>query len=86
MSNLEFNSLRPWSNLQQIPGSRLPQVFGDALESSIFSEVLLALKSADREDPVAEYLLGLSETKRFNTLALFMTNEDKSSRLRKLVI
>jgi Potential Monad-binding region of RPAP3 len=56
-------------------------VFGDALESSIFSEVLLALKSADREDPVAEYLLGLSDTKRFNTLALFMTNEDKSSRL-----
>jgi Potential Monad-binding region of RPAP3 len=70
--------------LQQIPGSHLPQVFGDALESSIFSDVLIALKSADHEDPVAEYLLGLSETRRFNTLALFMSNEDKSSKFNKV--
>lgn len=80
MSNVEVNSLFG-SNLQQIPGSHLPQVFGDALESNIFTDVLIALKSAANEDPVSEYLLGLTETKRFNTLALFMTNEDKSSKL-----
>jgi hypothetical protein len=41
---------------------------------------LAALKCAEDNDPVAEYLLGLTEAKRFTAISLFMNDEDKTGK------
>ncbi|XP_059478003.1 RNA polymerase II-associated protein 3 [Neocloeon triangulifer] len=79
---LTWSQLRPedrYKYISKIPGSSLPQVFGDSMESEIFTDVLRALKLAEEDDPIAEYLFGLSETKRFGTLSLFMSSSDRST-------
>lgn len=45
----------------------------------MLSEVLAALATAPQNSRVIEYLEGLSRSRRFSALTLFMTTEDKTS-------
>lgn len=62
-------------------GEQLPAIFKDALESDVFSQILevLATEFVKANEPVYQYLNGLSNVKRFSALILFASDEDKES-------
>ncbi|XP_063227345.1 RNA polymerase II-associated protein 3-like isoform X2 [Bacillus rossius redtenbacheri] len=74
------------SYLKQINGADLPKLFQDSLESNILSGILttLANEFTKAGSPVYSYLLGLSNVRRFSTLSLFLSKEEKE-RIRKLL-
>ncbi|KAK7582459.1 hypothetical protein V9T40_013904 [Parthenolecanium corni] len=67
--------------LKRIRGEDLPQIFKEALESYIFSEILetLSTEFVKYDEPVYHYLLGLSRVKRIKALLLFASEEDNAN-------
>lgn len=73
--------------LQKIRGEDLPQIFKEALESYIFSEILeiLSTEFVKNSQPVYHYLLGFSNVKRIKALLLFASEEDNASKCKILI-
>ncbi|XP_041984857.1 RNA polymerase II-associated protein 3-like isoform X2 [Aricia agestis] len=74
--------------LSIIDPEKLPAIFANALESDILSEILQTLHQDIQKftkKSVSEYLLALSKVKRFSTLTLFLTRDDKEI-IRKLLV
>nr|CAD7421893.1 unnamed protein product [Timema poppensis] len=67
--------------LKQIRGVDLPKIFQDSLESGVLTDILSTLASefTSNGSAVYEHLLGLSRVRRFGSLALFMSAQDKTS-------
>lgn len=65
--------------LKQIPSSILPKIFQESMESDIFSDILVILKTEfmKREEPIFSYLKNLSNVKRFRALVMFISNLEK---------
>nr|CAD7264150.1 unnamed protein product [Timema shepardi] len=67
--------------LKQIRGVDLPKIFQDSLESGVLTDILSTLASEFTSNGSAVYghLLGLSRVRRFGSLALFMSAQDKTN-------
>ncbi|XP_065218512.1 RNA polymerase II-associated protein 3-like [Planococcus citri] len=67
--------------LKKLKGEQLPAIFKEALECDVFSQILevLATKFIEANEPVHQYLNGLSNVKRFSALLLFASEEDKEN-------
>lgn len=83
---MHWNKIRNKPNmcyhyLKQINGLDFPVIFKESLESDIFSSVLAVLSTEFTRNGTAviQYLLGLTKVRRFNTLTLFMTDNDKAN-------
>ncbi|XP_024890607.1 RNA polymerase II-associated protein 3 isoform X1 [Temnothorax curvispinosus] len=65
--------------LKQIPLGSLPKIFRDSMESDIFSDILMTLKTEfmKRNEPIFSYLKDLSNVKRFRAFIMFITNSEK---------
>ncbi|KAL0131847.1 hypothetical protein PUN28_003004 [Cardiocondyla obscurior] len=66
--------------LKQIPYGDLPKIFKDSMESDIFSDILMILKTEfmrKRNEPVLSYLIDLSNVKRFRTFIMFLNKSEK---------
>lgn len=65
--------------LKQIPPSNLPKIFQDSMESDIFSDILIILKTEfmKRKESIFSYLKHLSDVKRFRALIMFISNSEK---------
>lgn len=68
---------------QQLRGEDLPVIFKESLECNIFSEIISVLASEFIAvgEPVLEYIEGFSKVRRFGALTLFMSLNDKSSKV-----
>lgn len=81
-----------WNNLKQsadkykylksINPEDLPKIFLNSMESAVFSKILevLAQNCTENKDPVATILKNLTKIKRFSTIVMFMTDDDKKSK------
>ncbi|XP_018321482.1 RNA polymerase II-associated protein 3 [Agrilus planipennis] len=63
--------------LKNIKASNLPNIFKFSLESDIFSDILKTIADGFIGEESYEYLMAITKVKRFATLAMFMTPEDK---------
>lgn len=70
-----------YNYLKQINGKDIGVIFKDSLDTKVFSEVIETLAHAfiKNSQPVYPYLNGLTQVKRFSTLTMFMTSNDKKS-------
>lgn len=57
----------------------LPKIFQDSMESDIFSDILMTLKTEfmKRNEPIFSYLKDLSNVKRFRAFIMFINNTEK---------
>lgn len=69
--------------LKQLPPDSIPKLFKDSMESDTFSEILTTLKThfIANNHPVYDYLKYLSEIKRFRTLTMFLSKQEKEGKL-----
>ncbi|CAL7948476.1 unnamed protein product [Xylocopa violacea] len=67
--------------LKQLPANSLPTIFQDSMDSDIFSEILevLRIEFLKNKDVIFRYLKDLSQVKRFKTLIMFISKNDKES-------
>ncbi|KAF5300924.1 hypothetical protein FQR65_LT09087 [Abscondita terminalis] len=67
--------------LKQIDPNKIPTLFKESLDCEVFSGILSTLSKSfiEHNDSVYDYLLKLSEVKRFSMLKMFMTDSDKES-------
>lgn len=75
---MSSSPISQYKYLKKIPGSSLPSIFKEALESCTFSEILdiLATQFVIAGEPVFPYLQGFSRVKRFSALMLFANEDD----------
>ncbi|KAI4467224.1 rna polymerase ii-associated protein 3 [Holotrichia oblita] len=68
--------------LQRINTTDLKLIFKESLESKVFSEIIDILSENSTENTLNlyDYLLGLTEVKRFSALIMFMSSKDKKSK------
>ncbi|XP_068894279.1 RNA polymerase II-associated protein 3 [Tenebrio molitor] len=66
--------------LKSIKPETLPQIFKESLESGIFSEILevLAKCFTSKNDNVFNFLMFFTNIRRFSTLTMFMSDNDKN--------
>lgn len=69
--------------LERIDPNYLKEIFKESLESKVFSEIVELLNDSPRNDNISpyDYLVGLSQVKRFSALIMFMSTKDKKSKL-----
>lgn len=62
-----------------MPLGNLPKIFRDSMESDIFSDILMTLKTEfmKRNEPIFSYLKDLSNVKRFRAFIMFISNSEK---------
>lgn len=74
-----------YNYLKQFPETGISDIFKDLMEPDIFSQIIqvLRIEFLERKMPVFCYLKDLSNVKRFKTLTMFASNDDKEN-LRKL--
>lgn len=65
--------------LQRIGADHFGRLFAKGLEPNLFSELLQMLMTARDVEFVTQMLITLSQTRRFDTLLLFLESKDKSS-------
>ncbi|KAK4884260.1 hypothetical protein RN001_000531 [Aquatica leii] len=76
---LENNKDLRYKYLKQIDPRKIPVLFKESVDCDVFSGILHTLSESfvENNDCVYEYLVKLSEVKRFSMLKMFMTNSDK---------
>ncbi|KAI4467211.1 rna polymerase ii-associated protein 3 [Holotrichia oblita] len=69
--------------LQRINTTDLKLIFKESLESKVFSEIIDILSENSTENTLNlyDYLLGLTEVKRFSALIMFMSSKNKKNLL-----
>ncbi|XP_017883545.1 RNA polymerase II-associated protein 3 [Ceratina calcarata] len=67
--------------LKQFSETGISDIFQDLMEPNIFSQIIHVLRAefVERKKPVFYYLKDLSKVKRFNTLIMFASNNDKDN-------
>lgn len=67
-----------WKYLSKINPKNLPSIFKESLETDVFSQIIQTLSNycQDSSIVVYEYLLGLTNVKRFSMLVMFMSDSD----------
>lgn len=65
--------------LKQLRAGDLPKIFQDSMESDIFSNILVTLKTefVAKHEPIFSYLKDLSNIKRFRAFIMFISNSEK---------
>lgn len=76
------NPEEKYKYLKKINPEEIPKIFQNSLESTVFSSIVETLANyfIENKDAVSGFIKYFSKVKRFNTITMFLTHDDKSSK------